>query len=99
MTRSRQSAALFLTAISLSVLPAISASAQKSKKPAASAVKDSSSVMVATVNGSKITRGEVADRLFADQLAQLDATNPQMMTAARSRPVAASVGALVMRKM
>src|SRR5204862_4240504 len=60
---------------------------------------DSSSVMLAHVHASKSTRGEVPDRFFADQLAQLDATNPQMMTAARSRPVAASVGALVMRKM
>lgn len=65
-------------------------------KPAAASAD---SAVVATVDGDKITRQEIADDLVADQMAQLAVTNPKFMNAARARPVAASIGALVMQKM
>ena len=99
MNRSRRFAALTLAAVALSVAVTAIAAPQKKQKASSPAVKDTSSVAVATVNGEKITRGEIADRLMSDQLAQLNATNPQAMVAARSRPVAASIGALIMKKM
>lgn len=53
--------------------------------------------VVATVNGEKLTRRQVADEVLADQASRLKATNPQF--ADRARPVAASIGALVMKRM
>jgi len=47
----------------------------------------------------KISRQDIVDDLFADQMAQLAVTNPQFLNSARARPVAASIGALLMQKM
>lgn len=53
--------------------------------------------VVATVNGEKLTRAQVTDEVLADQEARLKATNPQFRD--RARPIAASIGALVMKRM
>ncbi len=99
MIRTRRSAALTLIAIlwSVAVVPAVAH--QNKQKAAVTSAQDTGSIVVATVNGGKITRKEVADRLIADQTAQMGVTDPELLPASRSRPVAASVGALIMNKM
>ncbi|MBM3496658.1 MAG: hypothetical protein FJX72_20415 [Armatimonadetes bacterium] len=68
--------------------------AQKSGKQAGKASADE---VVATVNGEKITRAQIADEVLADQEARINAKNPQYKD--RVRPIAASIGALVMKRM
>lgn len=53
--------------------------------------------VVAIVNGEKITRQQIADEVLADQGARLKATNAQFRD--RARPIAASVGVLVLDKL
>lgn len=54
-------------------------------------------VVVAVVNGEKITGQQIADDVLADQQARLKATNPQFQD--RVRPIAGSIGVLVMNRM
>lgn len=78
------------------MLAAISAPAAQ-KKTAKPVAKPTADEVVATVNGEKITRQQVADEVLADQQARLNAKNPQYQD--RARPVAASIGALVLKRM
>lgn len=75
------------------------ASAQTARKHAAaiSNASDSASKVAATVNGEKITRGEVVDMLMADQAANLNATSPTFQ--GKQRAFANSAGALLVKKM
>jgi len=61
------------------------------------AVADSGSMVVATVNGDKITRAQVADELISQQTTKLNAKNPVFQD--KNRIVAGIVGALVLKKM
>jgi len=82
-------------------LPSVAQASQKAPahKPSAStasAAKDDPEV-VAIVNGEKITRSMVASELLSDQIKKLSATDPNF--ADRTRPVAAAVGALVLKRL
>lgn len=70
--------------------------AQKPQAKSTKSEKDDPEV-VAIVNGQKITRTEVANELLDDQMKKLTATDPNF--ADRTRAVAASVGALVLKRM
>jgi parvulin-like peptidyl-prolyl isomerase len=74
------------------VVVAVGAHAQKAGRKAAPADE-----VVATVNGEKIMRNDIAEEVLADQEARLNAKNPQYRD--RVRPVAGSIGALVMKKL
>jgi foldase protein PrsA len=69
-------------------------SVTKSTSTKHQAAKAEDSQVVASVNGEKITRAEVVDDLFASQLAGLNATDPMFRD--RQRPLAGSIGALVL---
>lgn len=94
ITRQRTSRALAIIALVFASGAVALAAGQAGK---AGAVKDTSSVVVATVNGEKITRGEVFDWMMLDQAAKLGATVPQAQD--RARAAASVAGALVVKKM
>ena len=85
---------LLAACVITATLVASAAAQKKTTKPAANPSVDA---VVATVNGVKITRYQVADEILADQLARLNAKNPQYQD--RARPVAGSIGALVLKQM
>jgi hypothetical protein len=88
-------AALVIAVLAAIALTAGPATGQK--KPAKPVAKGTSDEVVAIVNGEKILRQQVADEVLADQQARMSAKNPQYQD--RVRPVAASVGALVLKQM
>ncbi len=73
--------------------------AQVKKKAAVpkEAPADAGAIVVASVNGEKITRAQIADELIAQQTTKLSATNP--IFADKNRVVAGIVGALALKKM
>jgi len=93
--------ALLLSAMLAVSLTAHLANAQKRKaRPAApkpTVTKDTSGMVVATVNGEKITRAQVYEEMLNDQIARLQATNPGFID--RQRALAGTVGILVLRRM
>src|SRR5436305_1740473 len=98
----RQRAGAAFAALVVAICIACPAGAQTNKskahaQPAKAAAGASGSQIVASINGENITRSEVADQLVADQTARVSATLPEV--ADRSRPVASSVGALVLMRM
>lgn len=105
----RQRAGAAIAALVVAMCAACPAGAQASKPTAhvpashttAKAAMPSSgasgSPVLASINGENITRAEVFDQLMADQMARLSATLPEL--ADRTRPVAGSVGALVLMRM
>ncbi len=76
----------------LLAVPALSGQTKSGAK--AAAARDA---VVATVNGQKIMRLDIANEVLDDQAARLRATNPQFQD--RARPIAGSIGALVMKRM
>src|SRR4051812_773469 len=72
------------------------AMAQASKKAAAPA-GDSGAAAVATVNGEKISREQVAEELLNQQATKLTATNPAFKD--RNRLMAGVIGTLALKKM
>lgn len=74
-----------------------SAHPSRTAHSAPASVGDTSGVVVATVNGEKITRAEVVSDLLRDQQAKLATTDPRFED--RQRTTAASIGALVMKRM
>lgn len=98
----QRASVLLLSAVLVAALMSVgSASAQKRKaRPAAqnkAVTKDTGGMVVATVNGEKITRAEVYAEMFNDQIARLQATNPGFID--RQRALAGSVGVLVLQRM
>lgn len=93
MRLSRRIAAPIMILVLCAALPAF---AQRSKRKAKHTA-DSEAMVIATVNGEKITRREVIEDMIADQVARLAVTKPQFID--RQRPVAASIGVLVMKRM
>ncbi len=86
-----------LAAAALAMVAA-GASLAVQKPPAKRTAKvQANNEVVATVNGEKITRNQIADEVLADQQARMNARNPQYQD--RVRPVAASIGALVLKRM
>ncbi len=73
------------------------ATAQAQKPTRKALAKQPADEVVATVNGEKITRRQIADEVLADQEARLKATNPQFKD--RARPIAGSVGVLVLDRL
>ncbi len=53
--------------------------------------------VVAIVNGERITRGAIAEQLIADQVARISALDERY--ADRARPVAASVGSVILKRL
>lgn len=72
------------------------AMAQATKK-AVAAANDSGAAAVATVNGEKISRAQIADDLVNQETTRLTATNPAFQD--RNRLVAGVIGALALKKM
>lgn len=95
-TQRATATALFATLI-LIAGAAGPAHAQKAARKTRARPAPAGSEVVATVNGQKITRAMVVDDLLADQDARIRATEPRF--ADRQRPVAAAIGALVLRRL
>ncbi len=93
-----------LLAVSLPLGWAVPSLAQAPKTPApakaaapAKTAAPSDPEIIATVNGEKITRTEIANELIDDQLKKLSATDPNF--ADKARPVAGSVGVLILKRL
>ena len=79
------------------LVPALSGAAPVGNAKPASAPVAASNQVVATVNGEKILRDQVVDRILGDQIARLQTTNPMFKD--RQRAAAGTVGALVLKRM
>jgi parvulin-like peptidyl-prolyl isomerase len=84
--------------IAAAVVPALSLTVYAvAQKKAASAAAGSAAVAAATVDGEKITRGQVVDEMLKNQASNIAALEPRYVD--KVRPAAASVGSLVVKKM
>ena len=79
-----------VTALSLTVYAV-------AQKKAASSAAGTANVTAATIDGEKITRGQVVDALLKNQAANIAALEPQL--ADKTRPMATSIGTLMVKKM
>lgn len=93
MDKRRAGGGLLAAALAIGLCAAAFVSAQTARTVG----RGTGGQVVATVNGEKILRDEVAEQLLREQTARLSVTNPQFMD--RQRQVAASVGALVLKKL
>jgi parvulin-like peptidyl-prolyl isomerase len=98
ISRPRTKRALAIAALVTASGAVAIAAAQSARR---GAVKDTSSVVVATVNGEKITRGDVLDSLMSDEVARMAATDPRVQNQLKQQPMPTSslVGKIVLRKM